>query len=134
MINHPPHAYLTSRNVIAIFDSDCTKCVAHSGEHPTSCLGTSEDAAATLFGYAYTEVVYTTWREVHLMLQNTRNTRLQSKNMQSQNVFTAWLLAYLIQRNIRKHYAVLETISPPKWRDSLIDYLPHASQTPLDAQ
>jgi len=33
----------TSRNVIAIFDYDCTKCIAHSGVNPTSCFGTSED-------------------------------------------------------------------------------------------
>jgi hypothetical protein len=78
VINHLPHACLTSRNVVAIFDYDCTKCDAHSGFRLTPCFGTSEDVTATIFGPVYTEVVHMTWRDFHLMLQSTRNTRLQS--------------------------------------------------------
>jgi hypothetical protein len=80
-INHPPHAHQTSCDVKAIFDHDCTKCDAHSGEHPTSCVGTSEDIRPTIFDYAYTEVIRTTWQEFHLMLKSTCKTHLQSKNM-----------------------------------------------------
>jgi hypothetical protein len=66
------------------------------------------------------------------MLKSTRDTRWQSSNMHSQNAFTAWLKTNLAQRNIRKHYAALEAISPPKWLNNLADSPPHASLTSFD--
>jgi hypothetical protein len=62
----------------------------------------------------YTEVPIATWQNIHLMHQSTRNARLQSLKMHSQNAFTTWQIINLMQQNIRKYSAALETKSPPK--------------------
>jgi len=76
----PPTSCLSgiSRCLGAIFDHDCTKWVAHSGRHLTSCVGVSEDARPTLFSLMCTEVLIGTWQNINLMRQSTRNARLQS--------------------------------------------------------